>query len=124
MSRLARFLHFSLLALTALTLVGCDLLGPDPLAIKREADAKAIGAACRYGLRSIQDCYTLYPKVTKAAVYAGWLEMDAYMRDNKIEGIRAELPVNPPKPAAPPPPPAEEVLADAPAPKGKPAAGH
>lgn len=123
MSRPARFLNLLLLATAALALAACDLLGPDPAQTKRDADAKAIGAACRYGLRSIQDCYTLYPKVTKAAVYAGWLEMDAYMRENKIEGIRAELPVNPPKPAAPPPP-AEEALADTPAAKGKPAAGH
>lgn len=111
----ARLLSATLAA--TLSLLGCDLLGPDPAQIKREADAKAVGAACRHGLRSMQDCYTLYPKVPKAAVYAGWLEMDAYMRENKIEGIRAELPVEAPKPAKPPA--VDEVVTEEPAPKAK-----
>jgi hypothetical protein len=78
-------------ALLALTLLlgGCDLaeLLADPKVAQREADAKAIGGACRHGLRSIEDCYSLNERAAKAAVYAGWKEMDQYMRDNKIEGI-------------------------------------
>lgn len=82
-----------LIVLTALLLSACDLLGlgPDPRIAQREADAKAIGGACRQGLRSIEDCYTLNKGVNKAAIYAGWLEMDGYMRENKIEGVRAEI---------------------------------
>lgn len=72
-----------------LLLAGCDKipgLGPDVGAIQREADAKAIGGACRHALRGVEDCYTLNPKATKAAVFDGWKEMDQYMRENKIDG--------------------------------------
>ena len=77
--------------LLALPLAACDLpgMGPDPRIAQREADARAIGGACRHGLRSIEDCYTLNEKASKAAMFAGWKEMDQYMRDNKIEGVRA-----------------------------------
>ena len=42
-----------LLLAVAVLLSACDLLGlgPDPRIAQREADAKAIGAACRNGLR-------------------------------------------------------------------------
>lgn len=62
---------------------------PDPRIAQREAEAKAIGSACRYGLRGIEDCYDLNEDASKAAIFAGWKEMDEYMRENKIEGIRA-----------------------------------
>jgi hypothetical protein len=78
-----------LLAMT-LTLGGCDIITTmmaDPKAAQRIADAKAIGSACRYGLRSIEDCYALNEKASKASVFDGWKEMDQYMRDNKIEGV-------------------------------------
>ncbi len=77
-----------LLPLLAVLLAGCDIpgLGPDPRIAQREADAKAVGGACRYGLRGIEDCYSLNPRSNKAAVYAGWKEMDQYMRDNKVDG--------------------------------------
>ena len=80
--------RLTLLALTLL-LAGCDIaaLLADPKVAQREADAKAIGGACRHGLRSIEDCYALNEKASKAAIYAGWKEMDQYMRDNKIEGV-------------------------------------
>ena len=78
------FILFSTLVLT-----GCDLeaLLADPKAVQKEADAKAIGGACRHGLRSIEDCYSMNEKASKAAIFAGWKDMDQYMRDNKIEGI-------------------------------------
>ena len=81
-----------LLAL-ALLLSGCDIaaLLADPRVAQREADAKAIGGACRYGLRSIEDCYQLNAKASKAAVFAGWKEMDQYMRDNKVDGVVSKL---------------------------------
>jgi hypothetical protein len=77
-----------LLAFTLL-LSGCDLqaLLADPRVAQREADAKAIGGACRHGLRSLEDCYAMNEKASKAAVFAGWKDMDQYMRDNKIEGV-------------------------------------
>ena len=108
--------RYLLIVLAALLLSACDLLGlgPDPKIAQKEADAKATGGACRHGLRSIQDCYTLNKGVPKAAIYAGWREMDEYMRENKLEGLRAEIPLPLPT-AAPvtPPPPAEEVIDEA-----------
>jgi len=74
---------------TALLLTGCDLesLLADPKVAQREADARAIGSACRHGLRGIEDCYAMNPKASKASIFAGWKDMDQYMRDNKIEGV-------------------------------------
>lgn len=85
----------------ALLLAGCDIpgMGPDPRIAQREADAKAIGGACRFGLRSIEDCYILNEKASKSDMFTGWKDMDQYMRENKLEGIRAtvvkEVPVEP-----------------------------
>ena len=90
-----------LIFVASLLLSGCDLLGlgPDPRIAQKEADAKAIGGACRHGLRSIEDCYTLNKGINKAAIYAGWREMDEYMRENKLEGLKAEIPTTSPAPA-------------------------
>jgi hypothetical protein len=80
------------LALTAPALLGaCDIpgLGPDPRIAQREEEAKAIGGACRYAMRGIEDCYANNPKASKAAIFAGWKDMDGYMRENKIDGIPA-----------------------------------
>ncbi|HNZ91377.1 MAG TPA: hypothetical protein PKM82_09225 [Acidovorax sp.] len=77
-----------------LLLAGCDKipgLGPDPRIAQRDAEAKAIGGACRHALRGLEDCYTLNPKAAKASVFAGWKDMDGYMRENKIEGTPSVL---------------------------------
>jgi hypothetical protein len=76
----------------ALLLAACDFpgLGPDPRIAIREAEGKAIGAACRQALRGIEDCYVLNEKSPKTAIYNGWKEMDEYMRDNKLEGQRPQ----------------------------------
>ncbi len=105
----------------ALVLSGCDLLGlgPDPRIAQKDAEAKAIGGACRHGLRSIEDCYSLNKGITKAAIFAGWREMDEYMRENKIEGVRAEIKLPPTPEKAPAP--VEEVIQDT-KPKAKTAA--
>jgi hypothetical protein len=97
----------TLVAVTLL-LAGCDLeaLLADPKVVQREADAKAIGGACRFGLRSIEDCYMMNEKASKSAVFMGWKDMDQYMRDNKVEGIPAKLS----KPNAPVP--VEEVITE------------
>ncbi len=77
------------LSLIPLLLAACDIpgMGPDPRIAQREADGKAIGAACRHALRGIEDCYILNEKALKTAVFEGWKEMDQYMRENKMEGI-------------------------------------
>ncbi|MBP8272184.1 MAG: hypothetical protein KAX42_09970 [Sphaerotilus sp.] len=84
---------FALIA--AGSLAGCDQLGLESasaLHARTEADAKAIGSACRHALRAIEDCYTLNPKAEKAAVYTGWREMDEYMRENKLDGVPPVVP--------------------------------
>jgi len=85
-----------LLALPLLVaLSACEQLGiddPAKVAAAKEAEGKAIGSACRHAMRAIEDCYTLNPKAQKAAVYAGWREMDEYMRENKLEGVAPVVP--------------------------------
>jgi hypothetical protein len=80
-----------LLALAGLvTLTACDMLGVESAsatAARREAEGKAIGGACRHAGRAIEDCYGLNRKADKAAVFAGWREMNDYMRENKIEAV-------------------------------------
>jgi hypothetical protein len=73
-------------------LVGCDMLGIEgaaATAARREAEGKAIGAACRHAARSIENCYASNKRADKAAVFAGWREMNDYMRENKIEAMPA-----------------------------------
>ena len=87
MKRLVPLLLLTLLA-------GCDVLGiesPERLAAVREADGKAIGGACRHAGRAIEDCYALNRKADRAAVFAGWREMNDYMRENKIEEVAPQL---------------------------------
>ena len=76
------------------TLAGCDQLGLEAASVtaaRVEADGKAVGAACRHGGRAIEDCFTLNKRVDKAAIYAGWREMDDYMRENKLEAVAPTL---------------------------------
>ena len=89
--------------LAVLALAGCDQinqkLGLEDIEKKdarQEAEGKAVGSACRHSGRAIEDCYAIYGWLPKAAVYAGWRDMDAYMRENKIESIVPQLP--PPEP--------------------------
>ena len=73
---------------------GCNLFGgesADAVAARREADGKAVGGACRHAGRAIEDCYTLNRRADKAAVYAGWREMNDYMRQNKLEPVAPSL---------------------------------
>ena len=83
------------LALVATALLaGCDMLGiesPETLAAAREADGKAIGGACRHAGRAIEDCFAMYRKSDRAAVFAGWRDMNDYMRENKIEPVAPQL---------------------------------
>src|SRR5574343_611816 len=73
-------------------LSGCDALGidtPAKQAERKEAEAKAIGGACRHALRSIEDCHSSNPKLSKAAIFDGWRDMDQYMRENNIPAMPA-----------------------------------
>jgi hypothetical protein len=86
--------------LAAALLSGCDMLGiesPDKAAAAREAEGKAIGAACRHAARAIEDCYALNRRVDKAAIFAGWRDMNDYMRENKIEPVTPVLVAQAPK---------------------------
>ncbi len=56
---------------------------------RRDAEGKAVGGACRHAGRAIEECYALNKQADKAAVFAGWREMNDYMRENKIEAIAA-----------------------------------
>ena len=73
---------------------GCNLFGgesAEAVAARREADGKAVGGACRHAARAIEDCYTLNRRADKAAMYAGWREMNDYMRENKLEPVAPQL---------------------------------
>ena len=75
-------------------LAGCDMLGiesPERIAAVKEADGKAVGGGCRHAGRAIEDCYVLNRKVEKAAIFAGWREMNDYMRENKIEPVLPQI---------------------------------
>ena len=63
----------------------------EKVAAAREADGKAIGSACRHAGRAIEDCFAIYKKADRAAVFAGWRDMNDYMRENKIEPVPPQL---------------------------------
>ena len=96
--------HLALpLCLSAALLAGCDALGVESstqVAERKQAEAHAIGSACRHAIRSVEDCFKTNPKAVKASVFAGWKEMDQYMRDNQIVGM--------PSPSVTEPPPGSE----------------
>ncbi len=84
-----------LLAGCLVGLAGCDYIGlesAEKIAATREADGKAVGGACRHAGRALEDCYRLYKKADRAAIYAGWREMNDYMRENKIAEVEPVLP--------------------------------
>jgi hypothetical protein len=84
-----------LLLLAPLALGACDLLGIETLSQvqeRRAAEGRAVGSACRHAGRAIEDCYTLNKKADKAAVFAGWREMNDYMTENKIEVVAPTIP--------------------------------
>ncbi len=79
----------ALLALLSL-LGGCQLMGGEAaqaVAARKEAEGRAIGGACRHAGRAIEDCFALNKRADKAALFAGWREMNDYMRENKIEVV-------------------------------------
>ncbi len=89
-----RRILIAIVCIAATLLAGCDMLGidsPEKMAAAREADGKAIGGACRHAGRAIEDCYALNKKADRAAVFAGWRDMNDYMRENKIEAVTPQL---------------------------------
>lgn len=99
------------LILAGLLLAGCEQLGiedPAKQEAAREAEGRAIGSACRHSGRALEECYSLNKKASKAAIFSGWRDMDAYMRENNIEII----PPPGKKPAATPAKPDSATAAD------------
>ena len=85
--------HLVLLALLPFA-AGCDQLAevlelPNPS--KVEAEGRAVGSACRHAGRSLENCYSLNPGASKAAVFAGWRDMNDYMMEHKLEVVPSLL---------------------------------
>lgn len=89
-----RFPSILAISVLAALLSGCEIPGMDDaekIAAAKEAEGKAIGGACRHSGRALEDCYVMNPKAQKAAIYTGWRDMDAYMRENKIDAVTPDL---------------------------------
>jgi hypothetical protein len=91
-------LHAPLRALLVLALLplsaACDQVAdvlelPNPARI--EAEGRAVGSACRHAGRSLEDCYALNPAAAKAAVFAGWRDMNDYMMEHKLDVVPSRL---------------------------------
>lgn len=106
MNAIARLLVFA----PALVLAAaCEQIAVIDGSKARDADAVAVGSACRHSGRALEDCFAMYPDSSKAQVFAGWKEMNDYMTSNKMEVVaptlvkadaRADKPAQP-KPAKP-----------------------
>lgn len=91
---MSRRLLTSVMTVLCLLAAGCDQLGIESasaIAARKEADGKAIGGACRHAARAIEDCYVLNRRADRAAIYAGWREMNEYMRENKLEPVMPQI---------------------------------
>ena len=88
-----RRLLLAFATLAPLGLTACDQLGLESatvVAARRESEGKAIGAGCRHAARSVEQCYAQNRRAEKAAVFAGWKEMNDYMTENKIAAVPAD----------------------------------
>lgn len=91
------------LLLLLLPLAACDQINnrlgiedPAKKEARLDAEGRAVGGACRQSGRAIEDCYSIYSWLPKSSVFAGWRDMDTYMRENKLETVEPQLP--PPEP--------------------------
>lgn len=87
-------LKLTVLILSTALLAGCEMLGiesPEKVAAARDAEGRAVGGACRHAGRAIEDCYVMNRKADKAAVFAGWRDMNDYMRENNMEAVTPEV---------------------------------
>ena len=82
-------LLFLILLLPALS--ACDQVAVLDGSKARDADAVAVGSACRHAGRALEDCFAMYPDSPKASVFSGWKEMNDYMTTNKIEVVPPAL---------------------------------
>ena len=86
-----RRFRFALLLIAPFWLLaGCDQLGIESattVAAKRDTEGRAVGGACRHAARAIEQCYAQNKRADKGAVFAGWREMNDYMRENKIDAV-------------------------------------
>ena len=98
--KLGSLLRILLIAAALLPgLTGCDIVqqqlgieDPNAKASRADAEGKAVGGACRQSGRAIEDCYSIYSWLPKSSIYEGWRDMDAYMRENKLETVEPQLP--------------------------------
>lgn len=95
----------ALLALLPL-ITGCEQIAelleiPNPSreAARLESEGRAIGGACRHAGRSLEDCYTLNAGAEKAAVFAGWRDMNDYMMEHNLQVVPSRLTPDIVKPA-------------------------
>ncbi|MDR3323117.1 MAG: hypothetical protein LBS89_02820 [Zoogloeaceae bacterium] len=96
MKRRALFLFLLPLAFF---LSACDQLSnrlgledPAKKTARLDAEGKAVGGGCRQSGRAIEDCYAIYTWLPMESVYAGWREMDEYMRENSLPTVTPMLP--------------------------------
>jgi len=54
----------------------------------RDANARATGSACRQSARALEDCYKMNPDSDRGSIFAGWKDMNDYMRENKIDDVK------------------------------------
>ena len=72
-------------------LAACDQIAVLDGTKAREADALAVGSACRHSGRALEDCFAMYPASPKAQIFTGWKEMNDYMTENKIGVVSPTL---------------------------------
>lgn len=94
--------HASLLVLFAFVplLAACDQIAVLDGSKARDADAVAVGSACRHAGRALEDCFLMNADSPKAQVFAGWKEMNDYMTEKKIDVVASVVPKEAPPAAA------------------------
>ena len=93
--------HASLLLVCAFLplLAACDQIAVLDGSKAREADAVAVGSACRHAGRALEDCFLMNAESPKAQVFAGWKEMNDYMTEKKIDVVASVVSKEAPKAA-------------------------
>ena len=79
------------LVLLCLCLAACEQIAELDGSKTAEADGRAVGGACRHAGRALEDCYALNERAPRAAVFAGWREMNDYMTQNKIDTVTPQV---------------------------------
>lgn len=100
-TRLILLLCMPLLASCEMLYDVLDIPDPKTRAVQAEAEGRAIGGGCRHSGRSLEDCYAMNQQFSRAAVFAGWREMNDYMTENNLPEVPSQL--SPPGARLPPP---------------------